>query len=101
MEMCANMFEQCCRFRWDVTRYTSDFSITPVTGYISPGMTVTLTITFHPKSVSQDIRCEVITQFSFPGSFFRHTILRNDCFYIYLKYQYSYNIALKCKGNTY
>ncbi|XP_014668502.1 PREDICTED: LOW QUALITY PROTEIN: hydrocephalus-inducing protein homolog [Priapulus caudatus] len=46
------------KFRWDTAGFGADFSIVPLTGYVSPGMDVTFTITFHPKAVSQDIRRE-------------------------------------------
>ena len=33
-----------------------DFSIDPAVGYLSPGMEQPLNITFHPKTISNDIR---------------------------------------------
>ena len=47
------------RFHWDVLKFAPDFSISPVEGYISPGMEVPFDVTFHPKSLHQDIRYEV------------------------------------------
>ncbi|XP_013405663.1 hydrocephalus-inducing protein [Lingula anatina] len=46
------------RFHWDVEKFKPDFSISPVSGYISPGMEVNFEITFHPLELSQDIRYE-------------------------------------------
>jgi len=36
-----------------------DFSISPVSGYISPGMDVTFEVLFHPLDINSDIRYEV------------------------------------------
>lgn len=66
------------RFHWEAERFAPDFSITPVEGYISPGMEVyvcchlieeahycfsfmskvTFDITFHPVAINPDIRYE-------------------------------------------
>ncbi|KAL5467034.1 hypothetical protein EMCRGX_G031201 [Ephydatia muelleri] len=46
------------RFHWDAEKFVPDFSITPVEGYISPGMEVTFDIIFHPMSINPDIRYE-------------------------------------------
>ena len=48
------------KFYWDIQAFTPDFSISPIEGYISPGMNVPLEITFHPSELSQDIRYENI-----------------------------------------
>ncbi|KAJ3159463.1 hypothetical protein HDU86_001781 [Geranomyces michiganensis] len=45
-------------FRWDAAKFAPDFSISPSEGYISPGMEVSLEITFHPMEFSADIRYE-------------------------------------------
>lgn len=47
------------RFLWDEKKFRPDFSITPVDGYISPGMEVPFEIAFHPGEVNNDIRYEV------------------------------------------
>ncbi|KAJ3106206.1 hypothetical protein HDU97_006839 [Phlyctochytrium planicorne] len=46
------------KFHWDITKFQPDFSISPTEGYISPGMDISLEITFHPTEVNQDIRYE-------------------------------------------
>lgn len=46
-------------FSWNVEKFQPDFSITPVKGYISPGMEVSFEIVFHPTVVNHDIRYEV------------------------------------------
>ncbi|XP_033625714.1 hydrocephalus-inducing protein homolog [Asterias rubens] len=43
-------------FKWNSDKFGPDFSISPTEGYISPGMTVPLEVTFFPKELSQDIR---------------------------------------------
>ncbi|KAI8803400.1 hypothetical protein BJ742DRAFT_498091 [Cladochytrium replicatum] len=48
------------KFHWDYLRFSPDFSITPIEGYISPGMEIALEITFHPTEVNPDIRYENI-----------------------------------------
>ncbi|XP_076808093.1 hydrocephalus-inducing protein homolog isoform X2 [Clavelina lepadiformis] len=45
-------------FQWDAEKFAPDFSVSPVRGYISPGMEVSFTLTFHPRELSQDIRYE-------------------------------------------
>lgn len=47
------------RFRWDVEKFKPDFSISPVAGYLSPGMDVTFEVVFHPCDINSDIRYEV------------------------------------------
>uniref|UniRef100_A0A8D0GGN3 HYDIN protein n=1 Tax=Sphenodon punctatus TaxID=8508 RepID=A0A8D0GGN3_SPHPU len=42
-------------FRWDAKSFEPDFSISPVEGYISPGMEIPFEVTFHPCELSQDI----------------------------------------------
>ncbi|KAJ3022533.1 hypothetical protein HKX48_005950 [Thoreauomyces humboldtii] len=46
------------KFRWDTSKFAPDFSISPSEGYISPGMEISLEITFHPIEFSADIRYE-------------------------------------------
>lgn len=46
-------------FTWNVEKFQPDFSISPVKGYISPGMEVSFEIVFHPTVVNHDIRYEV------------------------------------------
>ncbi|KAI8854494.1 hypothetical protein BC829DRAFT_429292 [Chytridium lagenaria] len=46
------------KFHWDITKFQPDFSISPTEGYISPGMDISLEITFHPVEINQDIRYE-------------------------------------------
>ena len=47
------------RFKWNHEAFKPDFSITPVTGYISPGMEVVFDITFTPNKAAPDIRYDV------------------------------------------
>lgn len=47
------------KFRWDPRQFAPDFSITPVQGYISPGMEVPFDITFAPQKIASDVRYDV------------------------------------------
>ena len=70
------------RFHWDLNRFLPDFSITPVEGYITPGMEVTFDVNFHPQIVSQDIRYDVsfylFTYFLLNNAVMKTALLR-DC----------------------
>ena len=46
-------------FNWNTERFEPYFTINPPKGYITPGMEVPFEITFSPKTVNQDIRCDV------------------------------------------
>ncbi|XP_074864560.1 hydrocephalus-inducing protein homolog isoform X2 [Carettochelys insculpta] len=46
------------RFKWDIKSFEPDFSISPVEGYISPGMEVPFEVTFHPCELNPDIHYE-------------------------------------------
>ncbi|KAK7505819.1 hypothetical protein BaRGS_00003090 [Batillaria attramentaria] len=59
----SNTGDMNTRFRWDVDSFLPDFSITPVEGYITPGMEVTFDVNFHPQKVSADIRYDKIRCF--------------------------------------
>ncbi|XP_070194710.1 hydrocephalus-inducing protein homolog isoform X4 [Littorina saxatilis] len=59
----TNSGEMNTRFRWDLNRFLPDFSISPVEGYITPGMEVTFDVNFHPQNVSQDIRYDKLRCF--------------------------------------
>ncbi|XP_033896012.3 hydrocephalus-inducing protein-like [Acipenser ruthenus] len=50
-------------FKWDVQKFAPDFSISPVGGYISPGMEVTFDLLFSPLNLSQDIRYDNLSCF--------------------------------------
>ncbi|XP_048461536.1 hydrocephalus-inducing protein homolog [Rhincodon typus] len=50
-------------FRWDVEKFKPHFSISPMEGYISPGMQVSLEVKFHPIKVHADIRLENVQCF--------------------------------------
>ncbi|RXM33054.1 Hydrocephalus-inducing protein [Acipenser ruthenus] len=50
-------------FKWDVQKFAPDFSISPVGGYISPGMEVTFDLIFSPLNLSQDIRYDNLSCF--------------------------------------
>ncbi|CAM5150043.1 unnamed protein product [Eretmochelys imbricata] len=43
------------RFKWDIKSFEPDFSISPVEGYISPGMEVPFEVIFHPYELNPDI----------------------------------------------
>ncbi|NWX91311.1 HYDIN protein, partial [Nothoprocta pentlandii] len=44
------------RFKWDIKSFKPCFSISPVKGYISPGMDIPLLVTFHPCKPGQAIQ---------------------------------------------
>ncbi|XP_072403680.1 hydrocephalus-inducing protein homolog [Chiloscyllium punctatum] len=50
-------------FRWDIEKFKPHFSISPVEGYISAGMQVSLEVIFHPAKVHADIRLENVQCF--------------------------------------
>ncbi|CAL1541298.1 unnamed protein product [Lymnaea stagnalis] len=52
----SNTGDMSSKFRWDIKQFKPDFSITPVEGYITPGMDVTFDVEFHPQNVSGDVR---------------------------------------------
>uniref|UniRef100_H2YKD6 Uncharacterized protein n=1 Tax=Ciona savignyi TaxID=51511 RepID=H2YKD6_CIOSA len=43
-------------FRWEPEKFQPDFSISPTQGYISAGMEIAFSVTFHPTKLCQDIR---------------------------------------------
>jgi hypothetical protein len=43
-------------FSWDVKQFSPDFTISPSEGYLSPGMDVSIKITFSPTQISSDVR---------------------------------------------
>lgn len=53
-----NMGDIGAKFCWEAAGFGPDFSISPVDGYISPGMDVSFDVTFHPTELSHDIRYE-------------------------------------------
>ncbi|XP_075796761.1 hydrocephalus-inducing protein homolog isoform X3 [Pelodiscus sinensis] len=55
------------RFKWDSKSFEPDFSISPVEGYICPGMEVPFDVTFHPCELNPDIHYESL-QCSIQGS---------------------------------
>ena len=54
-----NLGDIGARFSWNMSEFSSDFSVEPVKGYSSPGTEVSFELKFFPQSVSQDIRNEV------------------------------------------
>ncbi|XP_059164892.1 hydrocephalus-inducing protein homolog isoform X11 [Physella acuta] len=52
----TNSGDMNTKFRWDIKRFKPDFSISPVEGYITPGMEVTFDVVFQPQSVNGDVR---------------------------------------------
>lgn len=46
------------RFQWDIKKFQPDFSISPVSGYITAGSEVTFDVTFHPREIRTDIHYE-------------------------------------------
>lgn len=49
------------RFQWDVKSFLPDFSISPVKGYLCPGMEVPFEVTFSPMELCQDLRYDGLT----------------------------------------
>lgn len=43
-------------FKWETEKLKPEFSISPINGYISPGMDINFDVTFSPNELSQDIR---------------------------------------------
>ncbi|XP_062403912.1 hydrocephalus-inducing protein homolog [Sardina pilchardus] len=48
-------------FQWDLKSFLPDFSISPVKGYLCPGMEVSFKVTFAPTELCQDLRYEGLT----------------------------------------
>ncbi|NWS72026.1 HYDIN protein, partial [Crotophaga sulcirostris] len=46
------------KFKWDIESFRPDFSISPIKGYVSPGMDVPFVVTFHPSKLSPAIQYE-------------------------------------------
>ncbi|CAF0784494.1 unnamed protein product [Didymodactylos carnosus] len=47
------------RYQWNTSQIKDKpFQISPTNGYISPGMEITFDLTFHPKEIKQDLRCD-------------------------------------------
>ncbi|KAK6174452.1 hypothetical protein SNE40_017727 [Patella caerulea] len=59
----TNSGDMNSKFRWDIAKFKPDFTISPVEGYITPGMEVTFDVIFHPHEINQDIRYEKIQCF--------------------------------------
>lgn len=53
------------RFKWDISKFAPDFSVTPAEGYLSPGMEVSFDVTFHPQEINSDIRYDVSLSLNF------------------------------------
>ncbi|XP_073461747.1 hydrocephalus-inducing protein homolog [Aquarana catesbeiana] len=54
----SNSGELGARFQWDIKKFQPDFSISPVSGYITAGSEVTFDVTFHPREIRTDIHYE-------------------------------------------
>jgi hydrocephalus-inducing protein len=55
----ANRGDIGAGFAWNFAQLRdTPFSVTPVNGYISPGMEITMDFIFHPRAIRQDIRCD-------------------------------------------
>ncbi|XP_078068146.1 hydrocephalus-inducing protein-like [Mustelus asterias] len=61
--MIQNVGDIGARFKWDIEKFKPHFSISPVEGYISPGMHVSLEVAFHPAKVHADLRLENVQCF--------------------------------------
>ncbi|XP_039769505.1 hydrocephalus-inducing protein homolog isoform X2 [Ornithorhynchus anatinus] len=48
-------------FKWATQKCAPNFSISPVEGYITPGMTVTFEVTYHPAEMGKDHLVENVT----------------------------------------
>ncbi|XP_063801928.1 hydrocephalus-inducing protein homolog isoform X2 [Pseudophryne corroboree] len=59
----SNTGELGARFQWDTKRFQPDFTISPVTGYITAGTEVTFDVVFHPHEISSDIHYENLNCF--------------------------------------
>ncbi|CAG2059088.1 unnamed protein product, partial [Timema podura] len=55
----SNTGELGSRFCWSRDNCDNLFSITPSSGYLSPGVTITFIVDFHPINLQQNIRCDV------------------------------------------
>ncbi|XP_075290309.1 hydrocephalus-inducing protein homolog isoform X2 [Opisthocomus hoazin] len=53
-----NMGDIGVKFKWDIESFKPDFSISPMEGYISPGMDISFVVTFHPSKLSRAIQYE-------------------------------------------
>lgn len=51
-----HLFLVLLRFKWDVKGFAPDFIIFPAEGYMTPGMEVSLEVTYAPTELSQDLR---------------------------------------------
>jgi len=47
------------RFKWDVSKLGTNFSLSPTEGYISAGMDVPFDVVYQPRDVSNDLCSEV------------------------------------------
>ncbi|XP_078400045.1 hydrocephalus-inducing protein-like [Cetorhinus maximus] len=63
LTMIQNTGDIGASFRWDIEKFKPHFSITPVEGYISAGMNVSLEVAFHPAIIHADIRLENVQCF--------------------------------------
>ncbi|XP_068116429.1 hydrocephalus-inducing protein homolog [Hyperolius riggenbachi] len=54
----SNSGELGARFQWDIKKFQPDFSISPVSGYLTAGTEVTFDVTFHPHEISSDLHYE-------------------------------------------
>ena len=59
----SNFGDVKANFAWDAKNFSRNFTISPAKGYVNPNSNLDLEVTFHPKSVDQDLRqrvtCEV------------------------------------------
>ncbi|XP_051884712.1 hydrocephalus-inducing protein homolog [Pristis pectinata] len=61
--MMKNVGDIGASFRWEIEKFKPHFSISPVEGYLSPGMEVSLEVAFHPAAVNTDIRVQNLNCF--------------------------------------
>ncbi|XP_072135349.1 hydrocephalus-inducing protein homolog isoform X2 [Mobula birostris] len=61
--MLKNIGDIGASFRWEIERFKPHFSISPMEGYLSPGMEVSLEVEFHPAAVNTDIRVQDLNCF--------------------------------------
>ncbi|XP_067853715.1 hydrocephalus-inducing protein homolog [Heptranchias perlo] len=76
--MMQNVGDIGASFRWDIEKFKPHFSITPVEGYISSGMEVSLEVAFHPTEINADIRFENLSCF-IEGAKPLHIYLTGSC----------------------
>ncbi|XP_018430800.1 PREDICTED: hydrocephalus-inducing protein homolog, partial [Nanorana parkeri] len=74
----SNTGELGARFQWDIKKFQPDFSISPVSGYVTAGSEVTFDLTFHPGETRSDILYENLSCLT-EGHTTLHLTLSGSC----------------------